>query len=115
MYELWQGSNRYGLASLKRDIPRSKRTTPKLGSVAETRENDLGTLLLFEDFANYKSQLDSTAGILESAEELPPAKQETTESPDSSLKDHKIEGVVPESCVDWIKIGEMMSRDIGLA
>lgn len=114
VYELWQGHNTYGLVYLKRDVPRSKRTAPKLGSVVETRENDLGQLLLFEDFVNYKSQLARTAGIMESAESLQTAKQEITETPDPSSEDHEIEGVVPDSCVDWTEVEIKMSKDIEL-
>lgn len=115
VYELWQGRNTYGLVHLKRKTLRSKRTTPKLGSVSETRESDFGILSLFEDFVNYKSQLAKTVGLVKSAEDLPNAKQEATKTRDSSLEDHKIEGAVPESCVDWTEVEQVMRKDIELA
>lgn len=115
VYELWQGHNTYGLVHLKREIPRSKRTAPKLENVSEMRENDFGILSLFEDFVNYKSQLAQTAGLVKGVEDLPTAKQAANKTRDSSLEDHKIEGTVPESCVDWTEVEQVMRKDIELA
>lgn len=112
MYELWQGSNTYGLASLKRKIPSSsRRSAPKLGSVAETRETDLGTLSLFEDFVNYKARLASTAGIVESDGALVTGDQETARTADASLETGGIEGDVPESCVNWADVEEAINKN----
>lgn len=114
-YELWQGHNTYGLASLERKVPRGKRRPPQLGSVAETRETYLGTLSIFEDFVNYKARLASTAGIMDSAEDLSTARQEVAEIPDWPPKDCEIEGAVPESCVDWSEVEERTGKDVRFA
>lgn len=111
-YELWQGSNTYGLASLKRKIPSSsRRSAPKLGSVAETRETDLGTLSLFEDFVNYKARLASIEEVMESDGVLVTGVQKTTRTADAHFENGGFDGEVPESCVDWANVEEAINKD----
>lgn len=104
VYELWQGSNVYGLAQMERkeadlQIPR----TP--GKVAETRHSDLGTLYLFEDFMNYKARLASSDELPACTDDaLAKAERKAEAEPNTLLGERAIGGMVPETCVNWAKI-----------
>jgi hypothetical protein len=111
VYELWQGPNAFGLALLKRKNPSNKRDRAKPGRIAETRENDLGTLLLFEDFFNYKAMIASVTEVPTGVENGPTARRETAEGP--SLASESFDGMTaPESCVNWSKIEEELNSGI---
>ena len=111
-YEFWQGSNTYGLALLERKIPRSsRRSAPKPGKVAETRETDLGTLSLFEDFVNYKARLASIEGVMESDGVFVTGDQETARTADASFENGGFDGEAPESCVSWADVEEAINKD----
>jgi len=114
VYELWQGSNYYGLTLLE---SRNAKITPGMasrrkegGTIVETRQLDSGTLHIFQDFVNYKNRLAETRDVIASADDAP----ETVDIVDNwmdCLFGHKpSDDVVPESCVDW----KAVERDVGL-
>jgi hypothetical protein len=111
VYELWQGPNAFGLALLEHKNPSNKRNRAKPGRIAETRENDSGTLLLFEDFFNYKAMLASVAEVPTGVDDGPTARREAAEAP--SLASEGFDGMtVPESCVDWSTIEKELNGGI---
>lgn len=112
VYEFWQGPNAFGLALMKRKIPYKELDRAKPGIIAEEHESDLGTLMLFEDFFNYKAKLASVASVPASTIEGRMAELKMEGSPDLSHGDTGIEGTVPESCVDWVAIEEELSNDV---
>ena len=102
-YEFWQGPNTYGLALLERKVVNHERLdTIEAGRVAEKRECDLGTVLLFDDFMNYKAKLAALPQMPTSVDDRSEQKAVKAPSPKSWAFD--IEGTVPESCVDWLSI-----------
>ena len=106
VYQFWQGSNCYGLAQFEpKAATYDRRNTPKAGKVAEKRESDLGTLLLFEDFVNYKAQLAALPQRATSVNERS-KEQKNMEAHGPTSWNFEIEGAVPESCVDWLAIEE---------
>jgi hypothetical protein len=111
VYELWQGPNAFGLALLKRKNPSNKRDRAKPGRIAEIRENDSGTLLLFEDFFNYKAMLASVAEVSTGVDDGPTARRETAEAP--SLASDGLDGMtILESCLDWSAIEEELNSGV---
>ena len=107
VYEFWQGSNCYGLAQLEPSSANyDRRNTPIAGKVAEKRESDLGTVLLFEDFMNYKTQLAALPQLSTSKNERMTEQQKTVEAQSMMSPESDIEGEVPESCMDWLVIEE---------
>ena len=113
MYEFWQGFNTYGLALFEPNAAtHDRRNMPKAGKVAEKRESDLGTVLLFEDFMNYKGQLAALPRIPTDVNEHSAEQQKMPESQSTTPWKFEIEGEVPESCVDWLAIEEeLKSQD----
>jgi hypothetical protein len=111
VYELWQGPNTFGLALLKRENPSNRRDRAKPGRIAETRENELGTLLLFEDFFNYKARLAGVSEVPAGVSDGPTTRRETAKSPGLASEDF-VESPVPESCVDWSAIEEELKSGI---
>jgi hypothetical protein len=104
VYELWQGSNVYGLAQIERKEA-DLRIPQTLGKVAETRHSDLGILHLFEDFMNYKARLASSDGLPVCTDDfLPKAERMTEGEPNSVSGECVIEDRIPETCVDWARI-----------
>jgi hypothetical protein len=111
VYELWQGPNAFGLALLKRKNPSNRPDRAKPGRIAETRENDSGTLLLFEDFFNYKVRLASVPEVPMDVGDTSAASREVAEG--SSLASEDLtENTILESCVDWSAIEEELSSGI---
>ena len=111
MYEFWQGSNSYGLAQFEPSAATyDRRNTSQAVKVAETRESDIGTLSLFEDFINYKAQLAALPQIPTSADESLAEQQRMGKAQSPTSQEFVIEGAVPESCVDWMAI----ERNLGL-
>jgi hypothetical protein len=111
VYELWQGPNAFGLALLKRKDPSNRQDRAQPGRIAETRESDSGTLLLFEDFFNYKARLESVTEVPVGVGDGPIASGETAEASGVSSEDF-LEIRVPESCVDWSAIEEELKSRI---
>lgn len=102
VYQFWQGPNNYGLASFEPDAATyDRRKTFKTGKVAEKRESDLGTVLLFEDFMNYKAQLAALPQMPTSEDNPQATKQNAVAASTSTSWAFEIESAVPESCVDW--------------
>lgn len=114
-YELWQGHNTFGLALLERNDASSRRSVPRTGRVAERRENESGTLLLFEDFMNYKARLAEVLSNSASLDKLPKTRQAVVDVLAASSEDVEIEGKIPESCVDWSIIEEELSNSVQTA
>lgn len=113
VYQFWQGSNCYGLAQFEpKAATYDRRNTPKAGKVAEKRESDLGTLLLFEDFVNYKTQLAALPRMPANVNERPAEQQKIVEAQSPTSWKFEIEGVVPESCVDWLAIEEGLKSQV---
>lgn len=109
VYEFWQGSNTYGLALFEPDAATyDRRNTPKAGKVAEKRESEPGTVLLFEDFMNYKQQLAALPRAPIGAKERSTEQQKMVEAQSPAPWQFEIEGEVPESCVDWLTIEEKL-------
>jgi hypothetical protein len=105
VYQLWQASNSYGLAQFEPNaVEYDRRRIPKAGKVAEKRESNLGTLLLFEDFMNYKAQLAALPQISTSVNERSAEQQKTIAAQSPTSWESEIKGAVPESCVDWSTI-----------
>ena len=113
VYQFWQGANNYGLALFEPDVATyDRRNTPQAGKVAEKRESDLGTLLLFEDFVNYKAQLAALPQMPTSEDDRRTTKQEVAEGSSPTSWAFEIEGAVPESCVGWSAIEkELKAQD----
>lgn len=113
VYEFWQGSNSYGLAQFEPHAATyDRRNKPKAGKVAEKRESDLGTLLLFEDLINYKAQLAALPQLPTSVNEGLAEQQKMGGAQNPAVRQFDIEGAVPESCVDWLAIEERLrSKD----
>jgi hypothetical protein len=68
----------------------------------------LGTLLLFEDFLNYKAQLAALPKMPTGKDDRQVTKQEVVEGSNSTPWAFEVEGTVPESCVDWSAIEEKL-------
>jgi hypothetical protein len=110
VYEFWQGHNTYGLALFEPNAATyDRRNTPKAGKVAEKRESELGTVLLFEDLVNYKQQLAALARVPIGAKECSTEQQKMVEAQSPTPWQFEIEGEVPESCVDWLAIEEELN------
>jgi hypothetical protein len=104
VYELWQGSNVYGLAQMERKEADLRIPRPP-GKVAETRHSVLGTLHLFEDFMNYKARLASSSDLPACTDDvLAKAERKAEGGPDSLSGERTIEGTVPETCLNWARI-----------
>lgn len=113
VYQFWQASNCYGLAQFEPNaVTYDRRNTPKAGKVAEKRESDLGTLLLFEDFVNYKAQLAALPRMSTTVKEHPAEQQKIVEAQSPTSWKFEIEGAVPESCVDWLAIEEGLKSQV---
>lgn len=109
MYEFWQGANTYGLALLERKNPAfDRRDTPRPGKVVEKRESDLGTVLLFEDFMDYKTQLAALLRMPTNVNQRSAEQQKTSKAQSPTSWNFEIEGAVPGTCVDWSTIEEVL-------
>jgi hypothetical protein len=107
VYELWQGPNAYGLAMFKHKNPTRRMGRIKAGRVAERRECEGGTLLLFEDLFNLKGRLVGVGGLMAGVDDDADDIGEGSEAVGPSASEggvHTIEGEVPGSCVDWLAV-----------
>lgn len=118
VYEFWQCSNGYGLARLH-DEKDKLQSLPgvHLGredlrdirlirdrEISETRHTAQGTLLIYQDFANYKASLRATSVTPHSSDRG--ASEDSLERTPASLEAQypqtfKYNGPDLESCVDW--------------
>ncbi|RMZ70087.1 glycolipid anchored surface [Pyrenophora seminiperda CCB06] len=110
-YEFWQGANAYGLVEILEHGKDKQRPPYKKGyderKVAEIRKGKRGTLLVFQDFMNYKARLADVGGAEEEtgAEEAVEGKEEQGESgAEEDSEDWQAGLSVPESCVDWREV-----------
>jgi hypothetical protein len=88
------------------------------GKVAERRQTERGTVLVFRDFVNYRASLDAVGdkdgdawGSEQELEEL----EEGGVGGDSDVQGAwpwEPEGYEPESCVDWEQIRARMEGDV---
>jgi hypothetical protein len=113
IYEFWQNANGYGLAQMERNAAQTKRyaLVPRVNpvKVAETRQTEWGTLLLLEDFMNYKTRLHETRGFLTGTDRSSIVYEAAVEGRSgTSFGKSTMEGTIPESCVDWVGLeGEL--------
>lgn len=101
VYEMWHGPNQYGLAQMV--APGSSEVDSK--SIREQRETQIGTLLLYEDFGNYKAALAATQEVQRVVSPDIVGRDEEVRTGEGH-QDQKqqvldIPGAIPESCVDW--------------
>jgi hypothetical protein len=110
-YEFWQSTNGYGLVEMleygsNKRMPAYMQDPDAESKVAERRETDRGTLLIFNDFANYKMKLAEIDTI-----EAAPGSESIKEKDELGEANTGVSGPwqpgfsVPESCVDWRKMG----------
>ena len=116
-YEFWQAGNRYGLVELVEhgnDKRRLEYTQDSYddNKVAERRETERGTLLVFHDFVNYKAKLAEIGGIEVDTgdDESPKAEEDQRESDTEAGGEWQAGLSVPESCVDWSEIERSLVR-----
>jgi len=114
-YEFWQGKNAYGLVELlehgkhKRHPVYSQNHNhdhDDEGKVAERRETDRGTLLVFQDFVNYKTKLAEVGevGMETGAGGVTTREGEKGEFGTEDGGEWQVRLSMPESCVDWGEI-----------
>ena len=119
-YEFWQGKNAYGLAELLERGKDNRRLAQRQnhdkqddeGKVAERRETERGTLLVFQDFVNYKTKLAEVGevGVETGVDEAATRGLEYGESGAEGSGEWQIGLSVPESCVDWGEIEGNLRR-----
>lgn len=124
VYEMWQGTNDYGLVQVIPNVQESgnaSRSRARLGQrareaykgqVLETRETSWGELQLYEDFRNYQARLQEAERM--PSTEYPGAQNAAiTAASDSDarreevlsdLEDSGNPAHVPETCLDWAGI-----------
>ncbi|KAI6993081.1 FACT complex subunit, partial [Hortaea werneckii] len=123
VYEMWQGTNDYGLVQLipkveeSGNVPGSRARHAQRardayqGEILETRETPWGELQLYEDFRNYKARLQE-AERMSSAEDrgvqnaaATPSDSDTRhEEAPADPQDSALSAHVPETCIDWAGI-----------
>ena len=122
MYEFWQGANGYGLvqmltseqeAAIAEQDPNESQSISVLrqnaGKVTETRQTELGTLRIYQDFMNYKASLNATSEIrLSTDEDLVGSEALIRRSPGLLEKSFPwlstTESQIPESPVNWTRV-----------
>lgn len=126
-YEFWQGMNGYGLVELieqGQDRTISKRAIQQTRERALARSNDLrktaekrmtewGALSIFYDFVNYREKLEATKKIDE-IWEGDAVEREAAERGNVMTQMNwpwELEFKVPDSCVDWEAVGDMVRPD----
>jgi hypothetical protein len=89
------------------------------GKVAERRQTERGTVLVFWDFVNYKARLDAVGykdgDAQGSEEELEELEEGGVGGGDSDVRGAwpwEPEGCEPESCVDWEQIRARMEGEV---
>ncbi|KAJ4324712.1 hypothetical protein N0V94_001109 [Neodidymelliopsis sp. IMI 364377] len=124
-YEFWQSSNGYGLVELldKEGAPitpgsislaKNQKTRARkngMSKTAEKRETDRGTLFIYQDFVNYKANLEATRGIEGNWEgDIMEREAEGRANVDTAQRiwPWGPEFGVPESCVDWTRLEESL-------
>lgn len=120
VYEFNQKSNGYGLVSLVRaeqkeaEFPSGRASRLRHKDVAETRETELGTLHLYDEFVHLGNRLKKARDVESGASEQLSGGSELeirVSREQTALARRLGEGwKVPESCVDWDAIG----RELGV-
>lgn len=107
------GSNGYGLALLE---PKTKEINPGFPTrrklpddIAETHQLDSGTLYLCDAFTNYKRRLADTRDAVASSDNAIVPVYCVEDWKDQLFGHNPSEDVVPESCVDWVKVDKDIS------
>lgn len=117
-YEFWQAGNRYGLVEIvehgndKSRLEYTQDSYPD-NKVAERRETERGTLLVFHDFVNYKAKLAEVGGIEVDTgddDESPREEEDQKGSGTETGGEWQAGLSVPESCVDWSEIERSLGR-----
>ena len=115
VYEFWYEANGYELVEL---VPQSGSTRVRgdiAGKVAERRQTERGTILVFWDFVNYKAKL---AAVKDGEDDV--EQEEPGTGGDGGDNDDKMqgawpwepEGYEPESCVDWEQLRARMENGV---
>jgi hypothetical protein len=124
-YEFWQSSNGYGLVELHDEegapimpgsisLAKNQKTRARkngMSKTAEKRETDQGTLFIFQDFVNYKANLEATRGIERNWEgDIMEREAWGRANVDTAQRSWPWgpEFGVPESCVDWARLEELL-------
>ncbi|KAI7159370.1 hypothetical protein KC349_g4200 [Hortaea werneckii] len=123
VYEMWQGTNDYGLVQMipqtneSGNVPGSRARRAQRareayqGQIVETRETSWGELQLYEDFRNYQARLREAErmssaedrGAQNAAAAASDSDTRRKEIP-SDLEDLGDPAHVPETCLDWAGI-----------
>ena len=103
VYEFWQGGNNYGLVKLQtsRDGPATAgdREPPH-----EIRQTDQGTLLISNEFEQYKAKLHSTKDVDVSPPSSAPTESEGYGVPADVQSRFEAGGKIPDTCIDWAQL-----------
>lgn len=102
VYEFWQGGNCYGLVK----IPSSRDSA--VGRVIpshHTRDTELGQLLIFDDFENYKNKLRAIQSIEVNTQQHTPLENDSANVAEAARLRFERDGQIPESCVNWNRLG----------
>jgi hypothetical protein len=118
-YEFWNASNRYGLLELVLKSGDAQVLGDVAGRIAERRQTERGTVLVFWDFVNYKARLaavgDKDGDARGREEELEELEDGGVGGGDSGVQGAwpwEPEGYEPESCMDWEQIRAPMEGDV---
>ncbi|RMY71017.1 hypothetical protein D0864_10748 [Hortaea werneckii] len=119
VYEMWQGTNDYGLVQMISKVEESgnvpgsrvrhaqRARDAYQGEILETRETYWGELQLYEDFRNYQARLQE-AERMSSAEDR--RAQNAAADPDSEMGHEEVSSDtgdsgtlphIPDTCLDW--------------
>lgn len=115
VYEFWNTANAYGLVETPGHVPPpflpfTTRTRDE-SQIAERRTTNRGPMVLFHDFFNYKSTLESTRGMESNWDNgsMPPGVTHGESASERQMdQSWKPEFPEPECCVDWERIRELV-------
>lgn len=76
-------------------------------AIAETRETELGTLHVYEDFVNLKARLEDVKGVVPECEESPTSERGAQVPREETALAQRLGNgwKPPDSCVDWAAMG----------
>lgn len=117
-YEFWQGANDFGLVEILEHNPDTRWASVRAAivradneaKVVEKRRTDRGLLLIYHDFANYKTSLAATKVIESDWDRDAMLLRRREENRDDVLGTCTWKPTLgeTESCIDWEKTEEIM-------
>lgn len=110
MYEFWQGGNHHGLVQKPSSGNEASRFDSRPIPPHRTRSTELGTLLIFDDFDEYKAKLHETRDMEPNTDPTSPVQRETKEVPADVRARFERTGQIPDTCVDWEQLGAGVLR-----